>query len=68
MGTGFKGRTGIYELLLVNSHIKHAILQGKDAGQLNEIALEHNFQTLKDYGVKKIIDGVTTIDEVLRVT
>ncbi|MCG6168051.1 type II secretion system ATPase GspE [Leptospira sanjuanensis] len=68
MGTGFKGRTGIYELLLVNSHIKHAILQGKDAGQLNEIALEHNFHTLKDYGIKKVIDGVTTIDEVLRVT
>lgn len=68
MGTGFKGRIGIYELLLVNSPLKQAILHGKDAGQLNEIALEHEFQTLKDYGIRKVIDGVTTIDEVLRVT
>lgn len=68
MGTGFKGRTGIYELLLVDSHIKTAILHGSDAGKLNEIAREHNFKTLKDYGIRKVIDGVTTIDEVLRVT
>ncbi|WP_000385404.1 GspE/PulE family protein, partial [Leptospira interrogans] len=68
MGTGFKGRIGIYELLLVNSPLKQAILHGKDAGQLNEIALEHGFRTLKDYGIRKVVDGVTTIDEVLRVT
>ncbi|EPG66669.1 type II secretion system ATPase GspE [Leptospira wolffii] len=68
MGTGFKGRTGIYELLIINNPIKGAILAGQDTNRINEIALENGFETMRDYGIRKVIDGITTPDEVLRVT
>lgn len=68
MGTGFKGRTGIYELLIISNPIKGAILAGQDTNRINEIALENGFETMRDYGIRKVIDGITTPDEVLRVT
>ncbi|PJZ68523.1 type II secretion system protein GspE [Leptospira perolatii] len=68
MGTGYKGRTGIYELLVINNQIKHAILSGYDASKIMEVALENGLHTMKDYGIQKVLEGITTPDEVLRVT
>ncbi|GBF37669.1 type II secretion system ATPase GspE [Leptospira johnsonii] len=68
MNTGFKGRTGIYELLIIDSKIKNAILAGSDTNKINDVALESGFATMRDYGIRKVLDGVTTPDEVLRVT
>lgn len=68
MNTGFKGRTGVYELLIINTPIKNAILAGSDTNKINDIALENGFATMRDYGIRKVLDGVTTPDEVLRVT
>ncbi|TGM98905.1 type II secretion system ATPase GspE [Leptospira dzoumogneensis] len=68
MNTGFKGRTGVYELLIINTPIKNAILAGSDTNSINDIALENGFATMRDYGIRKVLDGVTTPDEVLRVT
>lgn len=68
MNTGFKGRTGIYELLIIDSKIKNAILAGSDTNKINDVALESGFATMRDYGIRKVLDGITTPDEVLRVT
>nr|WP_306819278.1 type II secretion system ATPase GspE [Leptospira sp. id769339] len=68
MNTGFKGRTGVYELLIIDSKIKNAILAGSDTNRINDVALESGFATMRDYGIRKVLDGITTPDEVLRVT
>ncbi len=67
MGTGYKGRMGIYELLVLNSQVKAEILKGSDANRILEVALQTGFQTMRQYGKQKVIEGDTTPDEVLRV-
>jgi general secretion pathway protein E len=67
MGTGYKGRMGIYELLVLNNEIKTNILKGADATILNEVALKNGMTSLREYGKQKVIEGFTTSDEVLRV-
>ncbi len=66
--TGFAGRTGIYELLLVNDKIRNLILKNADASTIKKAAQEAGMLTLRDHGAQKVIDGITTIEEVLRVT
>jgi general secretion pathway protein E len=67
MGTGYKGRMGIYELMVMNNDIKAVILKGGDATAINDIALETGMIPLRDYGIQKVIEGFTTLDEILRV-
>ncbi|HMV45059.1 MAG TPA: type II secretion system protein GspE, partial [Leptospiraceae bacterium] len=66
-GTGYKGRMGIYELLVMNNDIKAVILKGGDATAINEIAIKTGLVPLRQYGIQKAIEGFTTLDEVLRV-
>ena len=68
MHTGYKGRTGIYELLLVYDRIKRLILQRTSTEVIKEEAVKLGMKTLREDGWDKVIEGVTTIDEVLRVT
>ncbi|WP_411822695.1 type II secretion system ATPase GspE [Leptospira sp. 'Mane'] len=67
MNSGYKGRTGIYELMIIDDDIKKAVLQGADSNRIKEIALKNGLSTLRDYGKIKVIQGVTTPDEVIRV-
>jgi general secretion pathway protein E len=67
MGTGYKGRMGIYELLVMNNPIKSVILKGGDASQINDVALQTGMQPMRGYGKMKVIEGFTTAEEVLRV-
>jgi general secretion pathway protein E len=68
MNTGYKGRTGIYELLVMNNEVKKEVLAGSDSNRILEVAKNNGLSVLREYGKKKIIDGVTTPEEVLRVT
>lgn len=68
LNSGYKGRTGLYELLTMNDEIKRAILQGADANRIKELAVKNGLSTLQDYGKYKVIEGVTTPEEVLRVS
>ncbi|PJE02414.1 MAG: type II secretion system protein GspE [Leptospira sp.] len=68
MNTGYKGRTGIYELLVMNSEVKKVVLDGSDSNKILEVAKATGLSVLKEYGKRKVIDGVTTPEEVLRVT
>jgi len=66
--TGFFGRIGIFELFLVEDEIRKMILKGSDANQLRDQARKNGMRTLLEDGVDKVRAGMTTFNEVLRVT
>ncbi|MCL5024432.1 MAG: type II secretion system ATPase GspE [Nitrospirae bacterium] len=66
--TGYYGRTGIYELLMIDDEIRKMILKSADANQLRDSGRQRGMRTLFENGVEKIAAGVTTLSEVLRVT
>lgn len=68
MHTGFRGRTAIFEILIVDDDFKKMVLKTSDANQLNEMALKQGMITLQKDGILKVMRGITTIEEVLRVT
>lgn len=66
--TGYKGRIALYEVMPVSDEIKELILQGASAADIKREAIRLGMSTLRQSGIKKVIDGVTTIEEILRVT
>ena len=66
--TGYRGRTGIYEFLLLSEAIKGLVLKTSDANQINKAARAEGMANLREDGINKVIEGRTTISEVLRVT
>ncbi len=66
--TGYRGRTGIYELMLIAEDIQSLIYQRASAGTIKKLALDTGLQTLRMDGARKVLAGITTIPEVLRVT
>jgi general secretion pathway protein E len=66
--TGYRGRTGIYELMLITEEIQNLIYQRTSAGTIKKVALDAGLQTLRMDGARKVLAGITTIPEVLRVT
>ena len=66
--TGFRGRTGIYELMMIDEQIRELIYKRESAGRIKKTALEQGLRTLRMDGARKAMAGVTTISEVLRVT
>jgi general secretion pathway protein E len=65
---GYSGRTGIYELLENNEEIQRLVIANAPSGQLKKVAVEHGMFTLFDDGVRKVFQGVTTFEEIKRVT
>jgi len=68
LNTGYKGRIGIFEIMVLNSHLKSLILKTYDSNLIKNEALNQNMITLRQDGIQKVLDGITTIEEVLRVT
>jgi general secretion pathway protein E len=66
--TGYRGRTGIYEVMLINDKIQELIYRQETAGTIKKLALEAGMQTLRMDGARKVLAGQTTVGEVLRVT
>ncbi len=66
--SGYAGRTAIYEFLPVTERIRTMVMEGASASDIKRQQINEGFQTLRADGRKKIIQGVTTPDEVLRVT
>jgi general secretion pathway protein E/type IV pilus assembly protein PilB len=67
-GTGYAGRTAIYEICLVSNRMADLITQRKPASTLRAVAIEEGMIPLRQYGFNRVIDGVTTVEEVVRVT
>jgi len=68
LGTGYRGRVAIAEMLELTPKIKALILEGAQEHRIREVARKEGMRTLRENGVQNILDGVTTLDEVLRVT
>ena len=66
--TGYKGRAGIYELLMVGEGVRQLVMSGATAGAVKRKAVEEGMATLRDDGVRQVMNGLTSIDEVMRVT
>lgn len=66
--TGYRGRIGIYELMLLDDDLRQLILSNCDAGTLKQKAREKGLESLREDGAKKVLAGITTIAEVTRVT
>lgn len=66
--TGYSGRTGIHELLVMDDTMRRGILDGLDSASLHTKATAAGMHTLYEDGLRKVADGVTTLDELLRVT
>jgi general secretion pathway protein E len=66
--TGFWGRTAIMEFLVMSDPIRRLVLKHADAGELQQAAIEAGMQTMYQDGLCKALHGITTIEEVLRVT
>ncbi len=67
-GSGYLGRIGIYELMMINDQIKELILKNASTEDLTRQAKQSGMDTLRTDGLKKVLKGMTTIDEVLRTT
>jgi general secretion pathway protein E len=68
MNTGYRGRTGIFEIMIMDEGVKKLILRTSDSNQINDEAVRNGMSTLVQDGARKVLEGVTTIEEVLRVT
>jgi general secretion pathway protein E len=65
---GYRGRTGIYELLLLDDEIRQLVLKNVDSNSIKKTAVAKGMSTLLEDGARKILAGETTIAEVLNVT
>ena len=65
---GYRGRIGIYEFLPAWEEVKQLVIANADAGQVKRKAIELGMKTLRDDGFTKVLEGTTTLDEVMRVT
>ena len=65
-GTGYKGRSGIFELLILDDELREAVNRNASSGELEKIAVRHGMITLKEDGEAKVAAGVTTADELNR--
>ena len=66
--SGYRGRTGLYELLLVDEELRSLIHQGGDEQQLRRLAQEKGMALLRDDGLARAVAGETALEEILRVT
>jgi type IV pilus assembly protein PilB len=66
-GTGYKGRVGVYELMTMNDELRETILRKGNAMELQQAALRNGMRTLRDDAMEKILLGMTTLEECLRV-
>ena len=66
--TGMKGRVAIYEVMPISEELRDAILRNAPTAELREVAQSQGMKTLRQSGLLKVLDGTTTIEEVLRVT
>ena len=66
--TGMKGRVAMYEVMPVSQEIRDLILKGGATSDLRTLAQAQGMKTLRQAGLLKVLEGVTTVEEVLRVT
>ncbi len=68
IGTGYRGRMAIMEIMVLDENIKSLVLQTSDSNVIKAEAVKRGMKTLRKDGISRILDGITTVEEVLRVT
>jgi len=66
--TGYRGRTGIHELLVVDDEVRTLVMKSADAATIRRAATARGMNTLREDGADKVVEGLTSIEEILRVT
>jgi len=66
--TGYRGRVGLYELLILDDDVRHHIANGADANVIREEAIRSGMKTLRADAIEKLKQGLTTPEEIVRVT
>ena len=66
--TGYKGRVGVYELMVIDDDLRDLITRNPSLTEMRSAAVEGGMQTLRDDGLVKVANGMTTIEELMRVT
>lgn len=66
--SGYKGRTGIYELLVISENLRTKIVSDATVDQIRKIAIEEGMKTLRQAAIEKVLAGETTLEEALRIT
>ena len=67
-GSGYKGRLGIFEILVIDNDMRRAIVDHKQVEEINTIAKEKGLKTLREDGLEKIKAGLTTVEELMRIS
>ncbi len=67
-GTGYKGRVALYEVMPISDELKELILEGASTAEIKKAAIRLGMKTLRMSGLTKVAEGVTTMEEVMRVT
>ena len=65
--SGYKGRIGIFELMVMSEPLRELVLKGASTGEIRNQAVAEGMRTLRDDGILKVLEGLTTVDELLRV-
>ena len=65
---GYRGRLGIYELLVTTDELRQLAQEGKSTWEIKKAAIASGMKTLRDDGWNKVLEGKTSVDEVLRIT
>ncbi len=68
MMTGYSGRTGIFELLVVNEDIRTLVMKRTDSSAIKKMAMKRGMLSLRQDGARKVLSGITTTEEMVRVT
>src|SRR3954469_23572830 len=65
--SGYRGRLGVFELMMMGSKLRELAFQGANTQDIRKEAIKNGMTTLYEDGIRKVLEGVTTIDEVFRV-
>ena len=65
---GYRGRRGIYEIMLLNDHLRELIIKGADTLELRNAAIEDGMKTLRQAGINAVLAGYTSMEEVFSAT
>ena len=68
MDIGYRGRVGIYELLVMDNEIRNSVIENQDLDKLKKLARKKGMRTLRQAALQKVLDGKSSIEEVIRVT
>jgi general secretion pathway protein E len=66
--TGYRGRLGIHELLMIDDEVRNLTMKASDSASIRRVAAAKGMNSLREDGADKVLDGLTTVEEVLRVT